>query len=202
MPSPRLTRRIGIVVALLVGAAAMYLWFREKSLELTTGVHRYEVQGDITRAFLVISNVGTAYLAVPLRIECQVDGTNVSTNYLAETPYTIFLRPGESTALTHPVYAIPLPRDTRVWKMKTRVREQTRRERWVNALNLWGIGDRRFLSRLLGSPKKTTEFQWKECSSGTLSFPSDLFLKQAHEGTNAVPSAPTSESHSRTSHSQ
>lgn len=175
---PILARCVGLVITALLGAASLYWWLKEESIELTVGVHSYEVQGDMPHAFLMLSNAGTAHLAVPLRLECQVDQGDASTNYLVETPYTVFLRPGELAELTHKVYAIPLPRGAQVWRLKTKVREQTAREQCVNTLSLLRIGDQRTLSRLLGSPSKAPKFHWKECLIGPLSLPSNLPLNE------------------------
>ena len=154
-------------------------------MALSIRVHHYDRRAEGLFAFVALSNAGAAPLAVPERFECQVEMTSGFTNYIAgtrgtvflqpgpsgftnyisDTRYTVFLQPGQDVVLSLTNFAIQLPADTSNWTVNVRIRQPTRRERFVNTLMRCGVKNWRFLSRLSGPPRKDEEFQWQECRS-------------------------------------
>ena len=155
----------GLAAVLFAVLAVSLLMFPARPMALSICVHRYVRQTERLCAFLVLSNAAATPLAVPLRFQCQVERAGSSTNYIADTRYTIFLREREETTLSQTNYAIPLPVDADRWKVRFQIRRQTARERFVSALYSCGIRNWAFLSRLSGPPRKDEEFKWTRCES-------------------------------------
>ena len=157
-----------VVVVLLIAAAVAIVMLRARPMALSIRVHHYDRRAEGLFAFVALSNAGAAPLAVPERFECQVEMTSGFTNYIAETRYaryTLFLQPRQDVVLSLTNFAIQLPADTSNWTVNVRIRQQTRREQFVNTLMRCGVKNWRFLSRLSGPPRKDEEFQWQECRS-------------------------------------
>jgi hypothetical protein len=112
-----------------------------------------------------LDNIKEAMVRLKRFNRCEVEREGGSTNYTADTRYTIFLQPAQMVVLTNTNYAIPLPTDTKTWTLKLNVRQQTSKESLINALYRWGVGTPRMLSRLSGPPKKDEAFRWTVCQS-------------------------------------
>jgi hypothetical protein len=161
-----------VFVVLLVGVA---LWvFRVRSIGVSIDVHSYERQQDAVSASLVLTNTGTVWVAVPLRFDCQVDSASGLTNYLIETPYSVFLRPRQHVILSNKLWQVRLPANASAWKVNLPIRRMSARERFVDAARQAGFLKPRMSSRFLGRPRKETDYQWLECESSLLKVPETL----------------------------
>lgn len=166
MRLPRLLVLGGLAIVLIVAVTvATTVVFRAKPMALSIGVHEYICPTDQVFAILVLTNAAAIPLAVPLRFRCEAETSSGITNFVADTAYTIFLRPQEKTTLSGMKYAVPLPLDAHRWKVRLRIRPQTPRERCVNALLRSGIRNPRFLSRIGGRARIDAEFNWTESTS-------------------------------------
>jgi hypothetical protein len=158
------------VVVFVITAVTMHM-FRARPMAVSIRVHKYLRQAERLCAFVAISNAAAAPVAVPLRFHCQVERAGSSTNYVADTRYTIFLQPREDAVLSRTNYAVALPPDTGTWKVRVQIRRQTSRELLVNALYWCGVRDSAFLSRLSGRPRKDEKLKWTECWSSSFEVP-------------------------------
>ena len=156
---------LAIIAIVVVAAVVAIVMLRARPMALSIRVQHYGRRAEGLFAFVALSNAGAAPLAVPERFECQVETTSGFTNYIADTRGTVFLQPRQDVVLSLTNYAIQLPADTSNWTVNVRIRQQTRRERFVNTLIRCGVKNWRFLSRLSGPPRKDEEFQWQECRS-------------------------------------
>ena len=154
------------VVAVTILLAVSIFALRARTVVVSMGVANYVQQTSGLFAYMTLTNRGNVSVAVPLRYQCEVESEGGSTNYTADTRYTIFLEPAQMVVLTRTNYAIPLPPDTKTWTLKLQVRQQTRGELLIHALRRWGVVKPRVLSRLSGPPKKDETFPWTECQSG------------------------------------
>jgi hypothetical protein len=162
--------RGGLLVFAILAVGATLAVFRGGPAGVSVGVYSYERQGDEVSASLVLTNIGRVSLAVPLKFGCQVDRVSGFTNYLVETPYSVFLQPRQYVILSNELWRVRLPADTSGWRVNVRVRRLSVRERFVNALRQAGLNPR-MLSRLAGRPRKEADDQWLECQSSLLKFP-------------------------------
>jgi hypothetical protein len=135
------------------------------------GVHSYQRQGDELFACLALTNAGAASLAVPVRFACQVDKISGSTNYLVDTPYTVFLQPRQHVIMSNALWRVRLPTDASAWKVNVQIRRMSGRERFADTLRHSGLMSYRTVSRLHGRPRKEADCQWLECGSGLLVVP-------------------------------
>lgn len=159
---------VGSLVAVLaIVLAVSILGPRSGAISLSVGVSHYIRQTNGLLAHLALTNRGSVSIAVPLRYRCEVESADGSTNYTADARYTIYLEPGRAIALSQRKCAVPLPPDTKAWTVRLRVREQTRKESLIFALQHWRVVSPRILSKLSGPPKKDETFQWTECQSAT-----------------------------------
>jgi hypothetical protein len=156
-----------LVVVLAILLAVSIFGPRASAISLSVGVSHYVRQTNGLLAHLTLTNRGSASIAVPLRYQCKVEGADGSTNYTADTSYTIFLEPEQSVALSHRRCAVPLPPDTKAWTVRLRVRQQTRKESLIFTVHRWQVVSPRILSKLSGPPKSDETFHWTECQSGT-----------------------------------
>lgn len=163
----------GLLVFAVLAVGATLAVFRGGPMGVSVSVHRYERQGDEVCASLVLTNTGRVSLAVPLRFGCQVDRVSGFTNYLVETPYSVFLQPRQHVILSNELWRVRLPADTSAWRVNVRVRRLSGRERFVNALRQSGLNPR-MLSRLAGRPRKESDDRWLECQSSLLKVPAPL----------------------------
>jgi hypothetical protein len=153
------------VLAVMIVLAVSIFALRARTVVVAMGVANYVQQTNGLFAYMTLTNRGNFTVAVPLRYRCEVEREGGSTNYTADTRYTIFLQPAQMVVLTNTNYAIPLPTDTKTWTLKLNVRQQTSKESLINALYRWGVGTPRMLSRLSGPPKKDEAFRWTVCQS-------------------------------------
>lgn len=153
------------VLALTILLAVSIVALRTRTVVVSIGVANYVQQPGGLLAYMTLANRGNVTVAVPLRYRCEVETKSGSTNYTADTRYTIFLQPAQTIELTHSNYAIPLPTDTKTWTLKLKVRQQTSKESLINALYRWGVGTPRMLSKLSGPPEKDEAFRWTVCQS-------------------------------------
>lgn len=164
-----------LVVALLSFLAVSLFWLPARTIALSMGVANYVRQTDDLLAHITLTNRGNVSIAVPLRYRCQAESEGGSTNYTADTRYTIFLQPEQMVVLSRSNYAVPLPPDTTAWTLKLQVRPQTRREALLHALYHWKVvkqwKDLSKWSRLFGPPEKDEAFQWTDCQSGSFEVP-------------------------------
>ena len=164
---PRRLLLVGSLVVALSSFLALGIFgLRARTIALSMGVASYVRQTGDLLAYITLTNHGNVSIAVPLRYRCEVESAGGSTNYTADTRYTIFLQPEQMVVFSRTNYAVPLPPDTKTWTLKLQVRQQTRRELLIHALRRWGVVKPRVLSRLSGPPKKDETFPWTECQSG------------------------------------
>ena len=161
----------GSLAVLLTIAFVTLSIVRVRPMGASIGVHSYERRGDELSACLLLTNIGAASLAVPLRFSCQVQTVTGLTNYLMDTPYSVFLRPGDYVVLSNALWRVRLPADARAWKVSVQVRRMSGRERFLNAVRQSGFASPRMLSRLAGQPNKESDDQWIECGSSLLEVP-------------------------------
>jgi len=155
------------VLAVTILLAVSIFALRARTVVVSMGVANYVQQTSGLFAYMTLTNRGNVSVAVPLRYRCEVESEGGSTNYTADTRYTIFLQPAQMVVLTRTNYAIPLPPDTKTWTLKLQVRQQTRKESLMHALRRWGIVPPRMLSRLSGPPERDETFRWTVCQSGS-----------------------------------
>jgi hypothetical protein len=170
-----------LLVLMLIGAGVMFLDFSARSIGVSVGVHSYQRQGDGVYASLVLTNTGAVSVAVPLRFGCQVETASGFTNYIVETPYSVFLQPSQHAVLTNALWQVRLPADTSAWKVNVRIRHMSGRERFVNALRKSELVNSRILSRLAARPRKEADYQWLECGSSLLEVPSTPLSRKNNE---------------------
>ena len=161
----------GLLVLLLIIASVAFSIFRVRPIGVSIGVHSYQRQGEALSACLVLTNTSAVSLAVPLRFECQVDRFSGFTNYLVDTRYSVFMQPRDRVTLSNALWRVPLPADTRAWRVNVQIRQMSRRERFVNTLSRSGFFNRRIISRLIGRPGEEADYQWLECGSSWLEIP-------------------------------
>jgi hypothetical protein len=155
------------VLAVIIMLAVSIFALRARTVLVSIGVANYVQQTNGLFAYMTLTNHGNVTVAVPLRYWCEVVREGGSTNYTADTRYTIFLQPAQMTLLTHTNFAIPLPPDTRTWTVELQVRQQTRKESLINTLYGWGVVTPRMLSKLSRPPGKDETFRWTVCHSGS-----------------------------------
>lgn len=167
----RLAFVAGSLVLVLIIAFATLSSVRQPPVKASIGVHSYDRHADGIAASLLMTNVGEASIAVPLRFSCHVQKVSGSTNYVVDTPYSVFLRPGDYVVLSNALSHVRLPADARAWMVTVQIRQMSRRERLVNAVRQSGVASPRMLSRLAGQPSKESDYQWIECGSSLLEIP-------------------------------
>ena len=177
----RLRRRAligGSLVVILTIAVVTLSIVGERPMGASIGVHSYENQADEIFACLVLTNTGASSLVVPLRFSCRVETASGVTNYLMETPYSVFLRTGDYVVLSNALWRVRVPGDAKTLKVSVQIRRMSVRERFVNAVRQSDVASPRMLSRLAGQPSKETDYQWIECESSLLEIPG---LVEAHK---------------------
>jgi hypothetical protein len=177
----RLSRRLlvgSLVVALLSLLALSFFGPRARTIALSMGVASYVRQTGGLLAYITLTNRGNISITVPLHYRCEVECAGGSTNYTADTPYTMFLQPEQMVVFSRTNYAVPLPPDTKTWTLKLQVRPQTRRELLIQTLLRWGVVRPRVLSKLSGPPKTDETFPWTQCQSG----PFEVFVRASPAG--------------------
>jgi len=167
----RLTLIGGLLVVLLTVAVVTLLMVRARPMGASIGVHGYEKQANQFAACLLLTNTGAASLAVPLRFSCQVQTVGGATNYIMDTPYSVFLRPGDYVVLSNDRWRVRLPADAEAWKVSVQIRRMSGRERFVSAVGQSDVASPRLLSKLAGQPHEESDYQWIECESGLLEVP-------------------------------
>ena len=168
----------GSLVVILTIAVVTLSIVRVRPMGASIGVHSYEKQAGEVSACLLLSNTGAASLAVPLRFSCRVETVSGLTNYLMETPYSVFLRTGDYVVLSNAAWRVRIPADSKTWKVSVQIRRMSVRERFVNAVRQSDVASPRMLSRLAGQPSKETDYPWIECESSLLEIPG---LAEAHK---------------------
>ncbi|HEY5910240.1 MAG TPA: hypothetical protein VJA21_06505 [Verrucomicrobiae bacterium] len=160
-----------LVVALSILLAVSIFGLRASTIAVSMGVASYARRTGDLLAYITLTNRGNVSIAVPLRYRCEVENAGGWTNYTADTRHTIFLQPEQMVVFSRTNYAVPLPPDTRIWTLKLQVRQQTRKESLIHALQRWGVVKPRVLSRLFGPPEKDEAFRWTDCQSGSFEVP-------------------------------
>ncbi|MCP5518994.1 MAG: hypothetical protein H7A45_17260 [Verrucomicrobiales bacterium] len=155
-----------LVVIVTTLLAVGFFGLRTRRIALSVGVANYVRQTSGLFASLTLTNQGNVSIVAPLRYRCEVESESGSTNFTADTRYTIVLQPGQPVALWRTNFWVPLPAETRQWRLKLQVRQETRRESVIHSLGRWGIATWRRLSKLSGPPKSAETFEWTDVQSG------------------------------------
>ena len=113
----------GLLLLVLIVAAAILSGSRVQPMGISVSVDSYQREGEEWFASLLLTNTGAVSLAVPLRFECQVDRVSGCTNYLIQTPYSLFLRPRDYVILSNVLWRVRLPADTSAWRVNVRFRQ-------------------------------------------------------------------------------